>query len=477
MPGLPGVIIGHNDRIAWGITNLGFDVQDLYVEQNRSQHGPLCVQGHRRTGASRAGADPRQRRKTGRAHELDHSPRSDLANGRMAGIGDPLDRRRAGQDSVSLSSNWTWRGTGKSFARRCSRLQRRPAIWFTPTWTETSDTRPPDSFLSGVHTKAMYLQMASAGRRNGMASSRSMNCRARSIRASGMIVTANQNPFPADYKYESAVSLRRITGRSRFALLSKASGSKPEDMLAIQKDVYSALLAIHRAAGGCGIRQARREERISANRRRHLTQMEWSNGARIAAPLDRDADLSATPASGRGSGIQRQGRALGNHDGRPGGRTNSPRSPAEWFRDYDQLVLRCFVDAMEEGRRSQGRDPNRWKYGDYLETTLRNPVLGPAELGETHSHTRQILPHQHRAGSDERIVDDGEADDEAPGSFNALHCGPVQLGSFHDERYAWTVRADHVAALQRSMGSVLHGPQLPAAFYQGRRNRLELRPQ
>ena len=33
MPGVPGVIIGHNDRIAWGITNLGFDVQDLYVEQ------------------------------------------------------------------------------------------------------------------------------------------------------------------------------------------------------------------------------------------------------------------------------------------------------------------------------------------------------------------------------------------------------------------------------------------------------------
>jgi penicillin amidase len=32
-PGLPGVIIGHNDRIAWGFTNVGPDVQDLYVEQ------------------------------------------------------------------------------------------------------------------------------------------------------------------------------------------------------------------------------------------------------------------------------------------------------------------------------------------------------------------------------------------------------------------------------------------------------------
>jgi penicillin amidase len=31
--GLPGVILGHNDRIAWGFTNVGPDVQDLYVEK------------------------------------------------------------------------------------------------------------------------------------------------------------------------------------------------------------------------------------------------------------------------------------------------------------------------------------------------------------------------------------------------------------------------------------------------------------
>ena len=31
-PGAPMVVIGHNDRIAWGFTNNGADVQDLYVE-------------------------------------------------------------------------------------------------------------------------------------------------------------------------------------------------------------------------------------------------------------------------------------------------------------------------------------------------------------------------------------------------------------------------------------------------------------
>jgi penicillin amidase len=32
-PGLPAVVIGHNSRVAWGMTNLGPDVQDLFVER------------------------------------------------------------------------------------------------------------------------------------------------------------------------------------------------------------------------------------------------------------------------------------------------------------------------------------------------------------------------------------------------------------------------------------------------------------
>jgi penicillin amidase len=32
-PGVPAVVLGHNGRIAWGATNLGPDVQDLFVEQ------------------------------------------------------------------------------------------------------------------------------------------------------------------------------------------------------------------------------------------------------------------------------------------------------------------------------------------------------------------------------------------------------------------------------------------------------------
>jgi penicillin amidase len=34
----PGVIIGHNERIAWGVTNLGPDVQDLFIERTNPEN-------------------------------------------------------------------------------------------------------------------------------------------------------------------------------------------------------------------------------------------------------------------------------------------------------------------------------------------------------------------------------------------------------------------------------------------------------
>ena len=37
LPGLPFVLVGHNQRIAWGATNLGADVEDLFVETFNAQ--------------------------------------------------------------------------------------------------------------------------------------------------------------------------------------------------------------------------------------------------------------------------------------------------------------------------------------------------------------------------------------------------------------------------------------------------------
>src|SRR5882724_11509826 len=45
LPGTPGIIVGHNQRIAWGITNLHFDVQDLYIERFDERTGRYLFNG------------------------------------------------------------------------------------------------------------------------------------------------------------------------------------------------------------------------------------------------------------------------------------------------------------------------------------------------------------------------------------------------------------------------------------------------
>jgi penicillin G amidase len=47
LPGVPGVLLGRTDRIAWGFTNTGPDVQDLYLEKLDGAGGYLAPDGHR----------------------------------------------------------------------------------------------------------------------------------------------------------------------------------------------------------------------------------------------------------------------------------------------------------------------------------------------------------------------------------------------------------------------------------------------
>jgi penicillin amidase len=47
LPGVPGVILGRNERIAWGFTNTGPDVQDLYIEKLDAGGGYLAPEGAR----------------------------------------------------------------------------------------------------------------------------------------------------------------------------------------------------------------------------------------------------------------------------------------------------------------------------------------------------------------------------------------------------------------------------------------------
>ena len=47
LPGVPAIILGRNERIAWGFTNTGPDVQDLYIEKLDASGGYLAPEGAR----------------------------------------------------------------------------------------------------------------------------------------------------------------------------------------------------------------------------------------------------------------------------------------------------------------------------------------------------------------------------------------------------------------------------------------------
>ncbi len=50
LPGVPAIVLGRNDRIAWGFTNTGPDVQDLYIERLHASGGYLTPDGPRQFG-------------------------------------------------------------------------------------------------------------------------------------------------------------------------------------------------------------------------------------------------------------------------------------------------------------------------------------------------------------------------------------------------------------------------------------------
>ncbi len=56
LPGAPGIVIGHNERIAWGLTNLGPDVQDVYLEKFDAKKSAYVYDAY---GTARGGSAPR----------------------------------------------------------------------------------------------------------------------------------------------------------------------------------------------------------------------------------------------------------------------------------------------------------------------------------------------------------------------------------------------------------------------------------
>ena len=155
--------------------------------------------------------------------------------------------------------------------------------------------------------------------------------------------------------------------------LTAHDGWKPAEMVAVQKDVYSAfshflareiVAAYDRKKPSGALVQA-----AVAQLRNWSGQMEKQMAAPLVVTLafqqlrKRIAER-ASPGNSRLYELQMAPAIVQDILGNPQG----------WFHDQNDVLMSALVDALAEGRQIQGGDVKHWDYGKYNDLTIRHPA-------------------------------------------------------------------------------------------------------
>lgn len=377
LPGVPGVVVGHNQRIAWGITNLEFDVQDLYVEkldeagrylfhgqleQAREERELIPVKGRRPTEINvlvtrhgpvliANGAERISLRWTAAEPGLLQYPVLDI------------DRAQNWQQFTGAIARWTGPGSNFVYADVDGNIGYHAAGYLPKRHGFAGDV--PLDGSSGDFEWDGYIpfdQLPAAYNPPG-----------------GIVATANQNPFPADYPYPVNGNFAPPDRSRRIRdLLSARTGWRAADMLAVQTDIFSAFnkfLATQAVAAydRRGAKNPALDPSVEL-----LRAWDGRMDKDLAAPflislvyqhVRTSVAESASPGKGQlyeyPMGVAAIGKLF-------------RERPEGWFRDYDATLLRALVDAVDEAKRMQGDNAARWKYGAYLRIEIDHPVLHAA---------------------------------------------------------------------------------------------------
>ncbi len=378
LPGLPGIILGHNQRIAWGITNLGFDVQDLFVERFDPQTGRYA--------------------EGGRMEQARLEREIILARGgQRATLFNWVTRRGpifVAEQGRFLSMVWIAAQPG-SFSYPFLEINR------AGNWEQfrTALARlfgPPLNFLYADVDGNIGYQVAGKLpiRRNYRGDIPADPATAvwdgfipfEALPStfnppSGILVTANQNPFPKDYPYPvhgrfaPPYRARRIR-----ELLERGRRWRAEDMLRIQTDTYSSFS--HFLARQLVAAQGRKKSRNPLVAQAVALLSRWDGRMRRDAPEPMIAELAYRHLRTAFAERASPGKGLIYEDlmAPAALETLLRERPADWFEDYDQVLLDKLADALEEGQRLQGREMTRWRYGRYNTLAFVHPVLGRLPL-------------------------------------------------------------------------------------------------
>jgi penicillin G amidase len=394
-PGLPGVIIGHNDRIAWGFTNVGPDVQDLYVEQfdlanPRRYKTPLgwsdaairqeeikVRKGFTESTTETVGLDVTVTR---------HGPIVFEKDGKRYALKwtalDPKLNNPDSTYSLNRARNWKeFNGALRSFSAPTQNIVYADvdghigyhAAGVVPIRKSGDGSVPYDgatdagewtSYIPGDKLPTVYDP------------------------PSGIIVTANQRIVGTDYPYFlTHVWAQPYRARRIFNLLNQTPKLSANDFRRIQGDVYS-------------IGNVLFAQQIAEMMRGQLKPEE----ARFASMLDAfekwdgrmDADSHVAPILAQ-MRIAFRGRvlnaALGDDLVKIYAWSNFDTTidrliteqPKEWlpkeFTSYADLLRACFEDAQKVLTKNLGADESKWTWGEMVKVRFSHPLANAPLVG------------------------------------------------------------------------------------------------
>ncbi|MCS7042598.1 MAG: penicillin acylase family protein [Bryobacteraceae bacterium] len=376
LPGIPGIVIGRNGRLAWGITALQFDNMDLYIEKldmrtGRYEHAGRVMQAVRET------------------------ERIAVKGGQPAQL----------EQWVTVHGPVILEEEGRPMALRWSAAEIEGAEFPVLEWNRAQNAaefRAALGRLPGPNINVLFADAdgntgwQTAGRlpvREGFDGSTPVDGASGRFEwkgfvpfeqmpfysnpKNGLLVSANHNPFPENTPYSvsgffsSPDRALQITRR-----LEAAGKLDAEKMMAVQMDVYSALHhGLARAA-------------VEAAKRRGETNEAAREGARLLEGWDGQMRAGSAAAFLAHLLYQHVRRAIGERASpKHGAGWRTFLAPgvvarivgekrAEWFDNFDLMLSNALADAVEEGRRMQGRRMEKWRYGRANQVSLAHPVMG-----------------------------------------------------------------------------------------------------
>ena len=144
------------------------------------------------------------------------------------------------------------------------------------------------------------------------------------------------------------------------------------------------------------------------------------------------------------------------------------RARAGWSYDYDQLLLRCFVDAVEEGRRIQGKNVKKWQYGASVELTIRNPIMsqipwigkyfsvGPVQMSGSPTTVKQLTRTAGYVGPSLRMIADTSDWERSLEDITIGQSGQFLSSHYRDQWDAYYTGHSFPMGFGKVDGSVLH---------------------